>query len=268
MDKLKRYLGLAAALLLLLTVVPFPNLYSPTRFISVATVMTMFVHPAGRFWTSGASDFLGKMETCRADVKRRDCQRSFESFERFVSRHEPELETLGLFERYSRAWRARAGLGDATRSMREMKTWQAPTPRKNSATDTAPSTGAGPFPGQTPPQAAASPSVTAMLNRLREEKVQRFQERLKEYVTQLELESARLEEVEPQVAAALKKYAAKKKPGLVGTIYAVHALLLLLGVLMVRKRHGVGAAILWPFVALVEAAKGSARAARSLHERV
>lgn len=278
MNKLKRYLGLAAALLLLLTVVPFPGSgpSAPTPFASIATVMTVLVHPAGRFWIdvrtgSSVTHFLEGLNSCRAEVERRDCQGSFHSVETFVTRHQPELEMLGLFERYSSARRAKASLGDATRLMREMKTWQAPAPHKNSATDTAPSTGAGPFPGQTPPQAAASPTVTAMLSRLREEEVQRFQERLKEQsarVTQLELESARLEELESQVASALKKYAAERRPGLVGAIYTVHALLLLLVVLMVRKRHGVGAAILWPFAALIGAAKGSARAAKSLHERV
>lgn len=251
MNKLKRYLGLAAALLLLLTVVPFPNRHSPTPFISIATVMMTFVHPAGRFWISGASDFLGEAKTCRAEVRREDCQRSFHSVERFVTRHQPELDMLGLFERYSSARRARANLDDEQRRLLGMsmnRAYRAPALTAQAATE---------FPGQTPP-----PS---------QEEVQRYRDARKaQYarIEKLELESARLEELESQVAAALEKYAAERRPGLAGAIYAVHALLLLLGVLMVRKRHGVGEAILWPFAALIGAAKGSAQAAKRFHDKV
>lgn len=78
----------------------------------------------------------------------------------------------------------------------------------------------------------------------------------------------RLAELELQIGAAMAKYLDSVKSELAVNLYAVHIFVALAGVFLVMFRQQVGAVLLWPFNLLFGAAKVGSKAARNLHDKV
>lgn len=78
----------------------------------------------------------------------------------------------------------------------------------------------------------------------------------------------RLAELELQIGAAMAKYLDSEKSALAVKLYSVHFFALLVGVFLVVFRQQFGSLLLWPFSLLFGAAKSGGKAARSLHDKV
>lgn len=78
----------------------------------------------------------------------------------------------------------------------------------------------------------------------------------------------RLAELELRIGGAMTKYLDSVKSELAVKLYAVHIFVALAGIFLVMSRQQVGAVLLWPFNLLFGAAKVGSKAARNLHDKV
>lgn len=82
------------------------------------------------------------------------------------------------------------------------------------------------------------------------------------------IRNPRLAELELQIGAAMAKYLDSKRSALAVNLYTVHFFALLVGVFLVAFRQQLGSLLLWPFSLLFGAAKFGGKAARNLHDKV
>ncbi len=238
MDKLKRYVGLAAAIALLaLAFTPFENRPHPMASKVTpldGTVLTKLTGVGGRemaFWVY-ATDYINRC------VPFRETSMRVTSMYRVLACEGDDY----LFSTFAQEYEVELSKFDPT--LPALRTEYLDTPKL--AKEVAPASGL-PFLSNE----ASTTSNSTYLKSLEGPK-----------------RNARSLKLELQIGTAMAKYLQSVRISIAIGIYLVHALAILFFVGLVLARESVGALLLWPFTLIFGAAKVGTKVAKSLHDKV